>query len=282
MNLLDIVNRKPIPEPWVEGEKIPWDDPAFSQRMLKEHLSQEHNAASRRFEIIDRHVDWIHAQVLCGQPARILDLGCGPGLYTSRLARRGHTCTGIDFAPASIAYASAHANKEALPCSYILEDIRLADYGSGYGLVMSIFGEFNVFRANDARKILHKSYQALAPGGLILLEAHTYEAIQNLGESPSTWYTRESGLFSEGPYLCLQENFWDKPRSIATQRLYILDASTAEVQRHADSMQAYTDEDYRDLLIECGFGEVTIYPSLLGEPDDAHSGLFCLVAHKSP
>ena len=24
MNLIDIVNRTPIPEPWAEGEKIPW------------------------------------------------------------------------------------------------------------------------------------------------------------------------------------------------------------------------------------------------------------------
>lgn len=32
-----------------------------------------------------------------GNPTRILDLGCGPGLYTSRLARLGHCCVGIDF-----------------------------------------------------------------------------------------------------------------------------------------------------------------------------------------
>jgi len=26
---------------------FPWDDPAFSERMLKEHLNQSHGAASR-------------------------------------------------------------------------------------------------------------------------------------------------------------------------------------------------------------------------------------------
>ena len=41
--------------------------------------------------------------------ARVLDLGCGPGLYTTRLAKLGHTCVGIDFSPASIAYAKAEA-----------------------------------------------------------------------------------------------------------------------------------------------------------------------------
>ena len=104
MKLLDVVGRQRVPKPWAEGEKIPWDEPGFSGRMLNEHLSQEHDAASRRFEVIDRHCRWIHGCVLKRNPTRILDLGCGPGLYTSRLARLGHHCVGIDFSPASIAY----------------------------------------------------------------------------------------------------------------------------------------------------------------------------------
>ena len=40
MNISDIVGRKIPPDPWTEGDNIPWDDPAFSERMLKEHLTQ--------------------------------------------------------------------------------------------------------------------------------------------------------------------------------------------------------------------------------------------------
>ena len=109
MNLIDIIHRPANPVPYSEGEKIPWNDPVFSARMLREHLSQAHDAASRRFETIDKHVAWIHRTILAGRPAKILDLGCGPGLYASRLARLGHTCAGIDFSPASIAYAREQA-----------------------------------------------------------------------------------------------------------------------------------------------------------------------------
>ena len=152
MRLLDIVSTHSIPKPWAEGEKIPWNDPEFSKRMLNEHLSQAHDAASRRFEIIDKHVGWIHNNVLKGFPTRILDLGCGPGLYTNRLARLGHQCLGIDFSPASIAYARAQAEAEGLDCKYSQEDIRAADFGDGYGLVMLIFGEFNVFRPVEGER----------------------------------------------------------------------------------------------------------------------------------
>jgi SAM-dependent methyltransferase len=280
MSLLDLVRRRPVPEPWAEGEKIPWHDPQFSRRMLEEHLSQEHDAASRRFEKVERHVDWVHRQVLSGSPTRILDLGCGPGFYASRLARLGHECVGIDFSPASIAYARVEALGAGLRCTYLHEDIRVAEYGSGFGLVMLIFGEFNVFSPADARGILNKARDALEDDGLLLLEPHTYSAVRQEGQQPSSWYSAESGLFSDRPHLCLQENFWDAERETATTRYFIIDAATGNVTQHASTMQAYTDGAYRSLLAECGFGEPEIYPSLTGEVDSSQSGLMAIVARK--
>ena len=130
MTLLDLVHRTQDPKPWAEGEKIPWDDPQFSARMLNEHLSQTHDAASRRADIIDQQVAWIHHHILGDNPARILDLGCGPGLYASRLAERGHRCVGIDFSPASIDYAKRQTTGDNP--TYMQADIRHADYGDGY------------------------------------------------------------------------------------------------------------------------------------------------------
>ena len=280
MKLLDVVRRESVPKPWAEGEKIPWNDPDFSRRMLNEHLSQEHDAASRRFEIIDSHVRWIHDQVLKGNPTRILDLGCGPGLYTNRLARLGHRCVGIDYSPASIAYAKEQAEEEGLECTYIQQDIRTADYGDGYGLVMLIFGEFNVFRPEEARGILEKAYRALMPNGFLLLEPHTFEAVLKIGEQPSSWYSAEKGLFSDEPHLCLQENLWDAEGNVAIERYYIINAVTGEVARHSASTQAYMDDQYRSLLVDCGFSEVEFYLSLDGSTGGARSDLTVVLSQK--
>ena len=117
-SLLDIINRIPEPRPWTEGDNIPWDDPDFSERMLAEHLSQEHDLASRRSETIDQHVEWIFSSVLGSRPARLLDLACGPGLYAYRLARQGCEYVGIDFSPASIRHARKFASSsKAKSCS---------------------------------------------------------------------------------------------------------------------------------------------------------------------
>jgi SAM-dependent methyltransferase len=278
MNLTDFIRRTSPPAPWAEGENIPWREPGFSARMLAEHLLQDHDAASRRAGTIDRHVDWIHRAVLGGRPTAILDLGCGPGLYASRLARLGHTCTGIDFSPASIAYAAAEAAREGLACTYRQEDIREAEYGTGFGLVMLIFGELNVFRPQDARRILAKARAGLIAGGALVLEPHTFAAVQQMGTKPRSWYTSERGLFSERPHVYLQENFWEDASRTATRRYWVLDAASAGVTRYAQTLQAYHDDEYRALLHECGYSAVEFVPSLGGAEAPPHEGLFALVA----
>ena len=281
LDLMEVVKRNRRPEPWAEGEKIPWNEPGFSRRMLHEHLSQQHDRASRRAIVIRKHVDWIHREVLSGRPARILDLGCGPGLYTSQLAKLGHECTGVDFSPASIEYARESARAAGLQCSYQQMDIREADFGSGYDLVMFIFGEFNVFTPKDAKRILAKACAAIQPEGSLLLEVHTFDVIHQMGLGSSTWYSSEFGLFSDRPHLCLQEYFWEKSRSVATERYIIVDAQTGRVTRYASSTQAYTQDQYLNTLQECGFQDIVFYPSLVGTIDPAQSDFFVILARKN-
>ena len=129
---------------WDGPYKNPWDDPKFSRRMLREHLSQDHDLASRQVEWIDKQVAWIDRELLRGEPSQILDLGCGPGFDTHRLAMLGHHCLGIDFGPASIEYANQN-NPDTSRCEFVLGDLRRADFGGPYDLAMILYGELNVF-----------------------------------------------------------------------------------------------------------------------------------------
>jgi SAM-dependent methyltransferase len=278
MKLTDLIQRE-IPRPWTEGDNIPWNEPGFSRRMLKEHLTQAHDAASRRTETIERHVRFIHERVLGGRPARVLDLGCGPGLYAQRLACLGHSVDGIDFSPASIEYARQAAAIEGLHCTYTLADVRAAEYGAAYDLVMFIFGEFNVFSPQDARTILRKARAALRVGGTLLLEPSTAESIARIGREETTWYASESGLFSEYPHLVLQQAFWDEETQAATKRHWIIDAASGTVTRFTASYQAYRETELEALLSDCGFESICFYPSLTGEREA--TGFFALTAEKS-
>jgi SAM-dependent methyltransferase len=271
MKLTDIFEQKPERSHWNGKYKIPWDEPEFSRRMLKEHLSQSHDLASRRLKSIDDHVHWIHKEVLEGKPSRILDLGCGPGLYSSRLAVTGHYCMGVDFSPASIEYAKSNNPNNKL-CDYRLGDIRKETYGDGYDLVLFLYGEFNAFPRHEVEGILRKIYQSLNNGGQILIEAHTYEAVKRIGESENSWYKAGSGLFSNKPHICMTENSWDESAHSERQTFFVIDAATSSMECYTNTLQAYKCEEYRGIIGSAGFTETQILPGWGADeikPDDS-------------
>ncbi len=274
--LLDLVDRSPL-VPWEGDSKIPWNEPAFSGRMLLEHLSQDHDLASRRFSAIERHVAWIHHELMDGSAGRILDLTCGPGLYAMPLACLGHSVVGIDFSPASIAYAQKESAAKGLSCAFHLADIRTAGYGQDYDLVILIYGELNVFMPDQARLILERARRALRPGGKLLLEVSTEPAVRTLGNRPATWRAARRGIFSDSPHLVLRENCWVPDQACSVERWYVVDAVTSGVTQYSATTQAYTEADFRELL-SVGFDEVSVHPGLNG---DAEGDFECIVAKAS-
>lgn len=260
--LLELLERQPVPIPWAEGDNIPWNAPDFSERMLKEHLSQSHDLASRRAERIKQHISWIHRELLREHQAKVLDLGCGPGLYCERLARLGHTCVGVDFSPASLRHARESAAQNGLNCTYLEGDLRTVAYGSGFDLAMQIFGEINVFRPADADVILRHCARALKPGGALLLEIMTFEGVEAFGTQSSGWSTVPSGLFWPQPHLLLYESFWDASSAMATRRYIVVDAASGNVTTYAQSMKAYTVDAFTALLEGTGFSDVHVSDGL--------------------
>ena len=253
---------------WDGRYKIPWDDPDFSRRMLKEHLSQDHDLASRNQKMIMSQVKWIHEQICHASPARLLDIGCGPGLYVEQFVQIGYECCGIDFSPASIEYAQSRLSNEA---RFVEGDIRVVDFPTDNDLAMMVFGELNVFSPDECRRILKKAYSVLVNSGKLLLEVHTFDSIQRLGNAPSSWYKSGAGLtglFSDQPHICLIENHWIDTQQTALQKFHIIDAASGDVESYRSTTKAWTDDEYRELLSEAGFADVTVYPDWPVHSDD--------------
>jgi SAM-dependent methyltransferase len=261
-SLAELIARSVPPLPWAEGDNIPWHEPGFSSRMLAEHLSQEHDLASRRLPQIDRQVAYFHASVLAGRPGRVLDLACGPGLYLNRLGGLGHRGRGIDFSPASIEHAIA--TRPSLAVEYDEADIRTADFGSGYDLVLLLYGQFNVFPRRTAAAILRRAFDALLPGGSIVVEPQTYAHVERTGKRPRSWSAHVAGLFSAEPHLLLNESFWDERLRTATERFHVVDAAGGDVTSYAMSNEAYPEAEIRDALVAAGFDDVATVDSRSG------------------
>ena len=278
MDLADIVARPPRPTPWAPGDGIPWSDPGFSERMLAEHLSQDHDAATRREETVDRHLAWVHERVLGGQPSRVLDLACGPGRYTCGLAARGHDCVGVDISPAAVAHARATAEAVGLAARHLEADIVTADPGTGFDLALVVFGQLHAFPPVDAARILANAFAALGPGGRLLLEVHHEGFLRDRGTRAPSWSTAATDLFSADPHLVLLESFWDEALGVASRRFMVVDAATAAVNFIVEHLQAYDDPTLDALLTEAGFADLERHPSLTGDDLGPDDGLFVVLA----
>ncbi|GAB1058345.1 MAG: hypothetical protein SAqBPW_04620 [Shewanella algae] len=233
--------------------KIPWNDADFSQRMLENHLSQEHDWASRKLAVIERQVDWLCSQLAPG--AQVLDLGCGPGFYTQLLAKRGFCCTGVDFSPASIAYAQQQAQAAGLDIDYQLQDVRSYRPTKKFDFIMMTFGELNVFSTADAKSLLKDYANWLMPNGKLLVEVHSFDEVKRQGQAEPSWQRHSQGLFLDAPHLLLTEHAWDEALQTSSTLFWVIEEN-GKVARFGSRMQAWQDEEYLQLLNECGFNKI--------------------------
>jgi SAM-dependent methyltransferase len=250
------------------GARLPWDDAEFSERMLREHLDARHDLASRRPETIDAHVEWLDGQMPRG--GRVLDLGCGPGLYTQRLAERGHDCIGVDVSPAVIGYAQDRALQSAGVCKYLLADVRAVDVHGEFDLVMLLYGEINTFAPYEVVPIMRAIARNLAPGGLALIEVSTEAGVRRKASAPNSWYVADDGLFASSRHVVLRESAWDDAANAAVERWSVIDA-VERFTRYESTTWLLDDSRIEALLASSGLELCDRSADLTGVPYYAES-----------
>ncbi len=280
MNLFDIVNRK-LPSDYAsEAYTIPYQKADYSARMLKERLFQSNESGNRNIDLIQKHVDWIQKDILKDKISKILDLCCGPGLYSNMLAKFGHRCKGIDFSPACIEYARITKIELMLDCEYIFGDIRNLDYGRDFDFAILLGGELNTKSKESASRILKNLNASLKEGAYLLLELFNFERIEQLGHLSPDWKSYTEGIFASKPYLVLNDYEWIEDKNQSIVRNFVVQTDNALVEQFTTAYQAYTVREYEELFIKSGFSIVNRYSALANENDKSMFNLFGLLLKK--
>jgi SAM-dependent methyltransferase len=270
-----VFRRPDRPIPWARRHgNLPWDDPAFSERMLREHLDESHGAASRNSQERAMLVDWLWRRLSLDVGQALLDVTCGPGLYATVMAERGCTVTGVDFSPASIRHARelAHNLGVAQHCRFVEADVRHlaqlhqddAQLPAAYDAATLLYGQLAVFPPQDAQQILSAICRLLKPAGKLCVVLLDPERIDR--KESTWWYTDDSGLWGEGPYLHLGERLWDETHQLSIERFQIIHLESGEMDEVHLCDQLYTVQQMTDMFHQAGFAAVQHFPAWDGLP----------------
>jgi SAM-dependent methyltransferase len=105
------------------------------------------------------------------QPVRILDLACGFGRHTNRLAAMGHSMTGLDLTPGFLDIARRDAGQNKLDVVYRQGDMRTIKDMNQFDIVLLLFTAFGYFSDEDNLQVLINIKNALVPGGRLIFDA---------------------------------------------------------------------------------------------------------------
>lgn len=249
-----------------------WTDPYIQQQMLKEHLNPLSDGASRKQQSILKIVDFIHSNTK--PESRLLDLGCGPGLYTSLLADKGYTVTGVDFNNTSIAYAS----KSRKDVEYLLRDY-IKNYPQGkFDAVTMIYCDFGTHSDADRDKLLENIYNSLNDGGVFIFDVFTERIVADKQEGKSWDYAPMGGFWDENKYLLLNQIFhYPEHKAFAYQHNLI----TEDLVKHFIIWERYySEEEIVSVLRSAGFRKVAIHKKLLDGNNFTSDSEIFIVARK--
>ena len=254
-----------------------WDDEHISKHMLKAHLDPELDAASRRHGFIEQSAEWI-AQYCNVRPGmRLLDLGCGPGLYAEKFSRLGFSVTGLDFSRRSIKYAMEHAEVEKLPVEYEYRNYLDMDYQDVFDAAVLIYCDFGVLPPENRKVLLQKIYKALKNNGIFIVDGDSMKYGTKLKEMKSVEYL-DQGFWSGEPHVCIQRNYqYPETNNYVEQYVIVTDDAC---QCYNNWNQLFTAESLERELREAGFETVAFFDDVCGRPFTGESDTICAVSAK--
>ncbi|AKB28576.1 hypothetical protein MSSIT_1857 [Methanosarcina siciliae T4/M] len=245
------------------GEPEFWNDPHISKSMLEAHLDQNHDGASRKTAEIEKTVHHLTGSGFLKTGDRVLDPGCGPGLYSSRLCMEGVQVTGIDISRRSIDYARNLAEKEQLDIDYVCTDYFDIEYEETFDVVLQIYGEICTFSEEKLDLLLNLIRRALKDEGIFIFDVST-RALRMREGLKNRWYVSEDGFWRPGKHLVLEEGF-DYPENDTRMNQYIIADEDGAVKTYRLWIHDYSLETISLALEQSGFEVEQVWNSLSGE-----------------
>ncbi len=272
---LEEINSRPEPFQSYTADEL-WANEHTSKQMLEYHLNEAIDVSSRNKSFIKSSAEWIVSHFGVDDKTSIADFGCGPGLYTTRLAEQGATVTGIDFSENSIKYAKQVAEQEGLKINYVHTNYLDFESTQRFNLITMIMCDFCALSPEQRKILLSKFSSLLKSGGSVLLDVYSLNGFNQKEESATYELNQLNGFWSPEDYYCFVNTFKYDKEKVTLDKYTIIEESQKRIIYNW--LQYFSKESLSEEFEINGFKIESFYSNVAGETFDPEATEFALVA----
>jgi len=274
---LEEINSRPAPFQFYTADDL-WTDEHMSKQMLGYHLNESVDMSSRNINFIERSVKWVASRFGVHGSTEIADFGCGPGLYTERLAERGAKVTGIDFSKNSISYAKQEADRKELEIGYVLANYLDFETTDSFDLIIMIMCDFCALNPDQRKTMLSKFRSLLKPEGSLLLDVYSLNTFKRREESATYEFNQLNGFWSPGDYYCFVNTFKYDNQHVILDKYTVIEKKRKRTVYNW--LQYFSEDSLRNEFEKNGFRVEALYSDVTGEPLASDSAEIAIVASR--
>jgi 2-polyprenyl-3-methyl-5-hydroxy-6-metoxy-1,4-benzoquinol methylase len=276
--LLEKINARPKPFEFYTAEEL-WADEHTSKMMLAFHLDEAVDISSRKGEFTDRSVAWIARRFDVDTETYIADFGCGPGLYTTRLAERGARVTGVDFSVRSIEHAQKIAEERGLDIDYVHRNYLDFETDKRFDLISMIMCDYCALSPMQRKLMLKNFYRLLKPGGSVLLDVYSLNTYDQKKESASYEVNQLNSFWSADKYYGFVNTFKYDVEKLTLDKYTLIEKNRTRVVYNW--LQHFSRESLEEEFVGSGFSIDGVYSDVAGKEFSPDSPEIAIVAQKS-
>ncbi|WP_210366912.1 class I SAM-dependent methyltransferase [Bacillus sp. REN3] len=184
----------------------------------------------------------------------LLDLACGTGELSIKLARQGYKVTGADMSPDMLAVAKAKADAIPLPIDFFQQDMTELEELGEFDIVGIFCDSLNYLEDEHAvEKTFKGVHRLLKEGGIFLFDVHSvYKMEQIFTDASFTWTDEEISY--------IWNSFsGDDPLSVEHElTFFVRDEKSGKYDRidELHYQRTYPQDFYERMLDQAGFTRI--------------------------
>lgn len=181
---------------------------------------------------------------------KILDIGCGTGLLSAKLAKQGGDVTAVDLSADMLEVAKARATALNLSIDFIEKPMQALTGLQGYDVAIIPIDSLNyVTETAEVEETFRHIYESLRPGGLLLFDVHsTFKTDVIFMESPF--------VFDDGRIAYIwQTEPGDARHSVYSELAFFVKAENGTYDRFDEVhvQRTFPIQEYVGMLMAAGF-----------------------------